>query len=89
VASEVQERQVDYAALFVNFVENFKTPEGYAKYYERVWQMIRMGQKSLVVDFDDLILYNAELAEKLIEEPSRVLEAFSSALKAIVCLLYA
>ncbi len=84
MASEVQERQVDYAALFVNFVENFKTPEGYAKYYERVWQMIRMGQKSLVVDFDDLILYNAELAEKLIEEPSRVLEAFSSALKAIV-----
>lgn len=78
------ELKPDYAMMFINFIENFRTPDGYPKYQERVLQMIKMGQRSLVVDFDDLILYNQDLAEKLLDEPTKVLEAFNSALKYIV-----
>lgn len=80
-ASEVPK---DYSSLFANFISNFRTSEGYLKYMDRVWQMIKMGQRSLIVDFDDLILYDRDVAERLLEEPSKVLEAFSSALKSIV-----
>ncbi|MEM1804256.1 MAG: minichromosome maintenance protein MCM [Desulfurococcaceae archaeon] len=83
-ARTTPEVHMDYSMMFVNFVENFRTPDGYLKYHDRVWQMIKMGQRSLVVDFEDLILYNRDLADKLLDEPTRVLEAFSNALKYIV-----
>jgi replicative DNA helicase Mcm (EC 3.6.1.-) len=54
------------------------------KYYERVWQLIRMGQRSLILDFDDLILFDQDLADKLVDNPSEVLEAFNQALLEII-----
>ncbi|MEM4718103.1 MAG: minichromosome maintenance protein MCM [Desulfurococcaceae archaeon] len=75
---------VDYVQLFRNFIENFKSREGYLKYHERVEQMVRMNQRSLIVDFDDLIIHDSNLANDLIEKPSEVLEAFNQALLEII-----
>jgi replicative DNA helicase Mcm len=74
----------DYALEFYKFLDNFKSREGVFKYHERVWHMINMNQRSLIVDFDDLILYNSELAEYLMDHPLEALEAFSRALKDFV-----
>lgn len=43
-----------------------------------------MGQKSLVVDFVDLILYDPSLADRVVENPSVVLESFNQALLEII-----
>lgn len=75
---------VDYIQQFKNFIETFKSKEGLLKYYERIYQMIRMGQRSLIVDFDDLISYDQDLANDLIEKPSEVLESFNQALLEII-----
>jgi replicative DNA helicase Mcm len=75
----------DYAQeFFLKFLDGFKSREGVFKYHDRVWHMINMNQRSLVVDFDDLILFNPALAEYLIDHPIKALEAFSQALRMFV-----
>ncbi|MEM1761329.1 MAG: Minichromosome maintenance protein MCM, partial [Desulfurococcaceae archaeon] len=75
---------VDYVQQFKNFVENFRSREGTLRYYERIWELIRMGQRSLIINFDDLILFDPALAEKVLDNPAEVLEAFNQALQEIV-----
>jgi len=84
VSDSVASSFVDYVQQFRNFIENFRSKEGVLKYYERVWQLIRMGQRSLILDFDDLILFDQDLADKLVDNPSEVLEAFNQALLEII-----
>jgi replicative DNA helicase Mcm len=74
----------DYALEFIKFLDNFKSREGVIKYHDRVWHMINMNQRSLIVDFDDLILFNPALAEYLMDHPIEALETFSQALRAFV-----
>jgi replicative DNA helicase Mcm len=74
----------DYALEFLKFLDSFKSREGVIKYHDRVWRMINMNQRSLVLDFDDLILYNPALAEYLVDHPIDALETFSQALRAFV-----
>lgn len=75
---------IDYIQQFKNFIENFKSREGTLKYYERIWHLMTMSQKSLIVDFDDLILFNADLAGRVLDSPMEVLEAFNQALIELV-----
>ncbi|MEM1596261.1 MAG: hypothetical protein QXS24_03800 [Desulfurococcaceae archaeon] len=84
MASAVSSSFVDYVQQFRNFIENFRSKEGVLKYYDRVWQLIKMGQRSLILDFDDLILFDQELANKLVDNPSEVLEAFNQALYELI-----
>ncbi len=74
----------DYALEFFKFLDSFKSREGIYKYHERIWHMINMNQRSLIVDFDDLILFNPALAEYLIDHPVEALETFSQALRSFV-----
>lgn len=81
---ERAEAFADFGQRFKNFVENFRSREGVLKYYERVWELIRLGQRSLFVDFDDLILFDPTLAERLLDNPTEILEAFNQALLEII-----
>jgi len=74
----------DYVQRFKVFLLEFRSSEGIAKYVERIRQLIRLNQKSLIVDFDDLILYDPSLANYILDNPEKALEEFSLALKDIV-----
>jgi replicative DNA helicase Mcm len=76
----VAEEAVDWKIKFYKFLQDFRDSSGNFKYRERVFRMAHMMQKSLVVDFSDIILYDRALARHIEEEPDQALEEFSSAL---------
>jgi replicative DNA helicase Mcm len=73
-------KAVDWKLKFYKFLQDFRDSTGVFKYRERIFRMTHMMQKSLVVDFSDVILYDRELARHIEEEPDKALEEFSSAL---------
>ena len=81
---EAAAETLDPKESFLEFLRNFRDRSGAYKYRERVRDMISMGRYSLPVDFRDLYIYNASLAKMLINEPDRVLRAFSEALREFV-----
>jgi len=58
-----------------HFQEFFKTE----KYRQKISQMAVAGRKTLVVDFDDLLAFDQELAEELLETPDEHLENINNA----------
>src|SRR3989449_7988243 len=48
-------------------------------YRSRISQLAGSGGKSLVVDYEDLLRYDDELAKRLLEEPDKTLESFRTA----------
>ncbi|MET1101227.1 MAG: minichromosome maintenance protein MCM [Pyrodictiaceae archaeon] len=66
---------------FFEFIRSFRDTSGNYKYLERIRKMIAMGQRSLVVDYNDLYLFDNRLARFLIEQPDLVLRQASEALR--------
>ena len=79
-----EERIISIKEKFIEFIRGYRDKTGSYKYLEKVRQMVTLGQKSLIIDYEDLYLYDNELALKLIEEPDEVLSQASQALQAIV-----
>jgi len=75
---------VNISEKFIEFFRSFKDENGEYKYRQRVARMALEGSVSLLVDFDDLLLFDASLAEKIIEEPVITLKAASEALKEVM-----
>lgn len=71
--------ELDPRERFAQFFKSFQTSDGEYKYRRRLSQMAITGQKSLLIDFEDLMRFDHELAEALIEKPSRYIEAASYA----------
>jgi len=71
--------ELDPRERFAQFFKSFQTSDGEYKYRRRLSQMAITGQKSLLIDFEDLMKFDHELAESLIEKPSRYIEAASHA----------
>lgn len=65
--------------LFEDFLKTLTDKNGEYVYRSRISQLISSEGKSLVVDFEDLLRYNNELANKLLLEPDTSLEAFRKA----------
>ncbi|MEM3383036.1 MAG: minichromosome maintenance protein MCM [Nitrososphaerales archaeon] len=61
------------------FLKTFKDKNGKLKYRMRLSQMVSLNSKSLVVDFEDLLMYNLDLANRLRNEPDEVLPSFIKA----------
>ena len=64
---------------FEYFLKGFKTPDGIEKYRSRISQTIYEERTSILVDYEDLLSYDADLATYLIEHPDKALEAFREA----------
>lgn len=77
-------RGAELTEAFKKFIDTYRSKEGLRKYEERIGQMVGMGQRSLIVDFTDLIGYSRELANTLIDRPDEALESFSDAIRSIV-----
>ncbi len=77
------EQLLDVQERFYEFLRSFRDKTGY-KYQERIRQMVAMGQRSLVVDFNDLYIFDNRLAQAFIEQPDYALKQASEALREAV-----
>jgi len=59
---------------FQEFLRSFQGPTGEYKYRRRLAQMAISGSRSLIIDFDDLIAFDAALTREIIEKPDEYLE---------------
>ncbi len=64
--------------IFERFLKSY-VKAGEPVYRSRVSQMIATGRKSLTVDYDDLLLYDVDLANRLLSNPDETLESFRNA----------
>lgn len=81
---QVSLKGAELTEAFKKFLETYRSKEGLRKYMERIGQMIVTGQKSLIVDFMDLIEYDRALASMVLDNPGEAIERFSEAVKLVV-----
>ena len=65
--------------LFEEFLRGFEDKDGERKYQVILAQLAASGRKSVIVDYEDLIHYNTDLAESLLKEPDKALRDCKSA----------
>jgi len=69
---------------FIEFYRSFEDEEGRLKYRERIRRMILLKQRSLVIDFPDLMIFDKDLAREIIENPLVYINAANKAIADIV-----
>jgi len=80
----VEAKLQDPIVQFTEFFKSFADSKGNLKYRERIRQMIVSGLKSLVIDFDDLLLFDDSLAKGVVDKPREYVEFASIALYDVV-----
>ncbi len=65
--------------LFEDFLKTHQDKSKTYKYRERISQLIAAGGRSVVVDYDDLIHFNEDLCDQLLQDPDRALQEFRKA----------
>jgi len=58
---------------FQEFLRTFQVEKGEYKYRKRLAQLSGSGQRHIVVDFEDLMAYDSELAKLLVGKPDEYL----------------
>lgn len=74
----------DPAERFENFVKNYRSESGLMEYRDRIQKMTITGERSLVINFDDLIRFDPEMAKTLLEKPEKTLKDLDQALRRII-----
>jgi len=77
---EVLAEVMDYRERFVNFLKSFQDKKGTYKYREAISQMASQGKTSIVIDFDDLISFDPDLASDLKDKPAEALSKANAAI---------
>jgi len=78
--TEAIEEVMDYRERFVNFLKSFQDKDGAYKYRDAIAQTASQGKTSLVIDFDDLISFDPDLAHDMKEKPNEFLPKVNSAI---------
>ncbi len=65
--------------LFEEFLRTWQDKSGSYKYRERIAQLAATGDKSVVVDYEDIIQFNTDLGERLLSQPDESLREFKMA----------
>src|SRR3984957_534926 len=65
--------------LFEEFLRTWQDKSGAYKYRERLAQMAAPGDKSVVVDYEDIIQLNTDLGERLLSQPDESPKEFKMA----------
>ncbi len=79
----IQVKPYNVVNKFVEFFKAFESEEGF-KYRKLISSMVLDSKISLVIDWQDLLAYDEELANKLIDNPKEMLEAASQAIKEVM-----
>lgn len=75
---------INLTDFFTDFFKIFKDQLGNFKYRKKIARMSIEHSISLVIDFEDILSFNEEIANKLLENPKEVLEAASEAIKEVL-----
>ncbi len=76
---------LDIVTRFKKFLWDFRDRKtGLFKYRERLSQMALMGQRSLIIDFNDITLFDRGLAHTIERDPDTAIEAASRAIKELL-----
>jgi replicative DNA helicase Mcm len=70
---------LDHRERFVNLLKTFQDRKGAYKYREALSEMASQGKVSLIIDFDDLISFDAELASELKDKPNDIIPKANAA----------
>ncbi|HUI00197.1 MAG TPA: minichromosome maintenance protein MCM [Nitrososphaerales archaeon] len=65
--------------LFEEFLRGFEDRDGERKYQVMLAQLAASGRKSIMIDYEDLIHYNTDLAESLLKDPDKALKEYKIA----------
>jgi len=65
--------------VFTRFIEEFRDDRGEVKYERAISELAVSGQKSLIVDFQDLYAFDPELARSVLASPDDHLPRFAAA----------
>ncbi|MFW9779595.1 MAG: minichromosome maintenance protein MCM, partial [Candidatus Heimdallarchaeota archaeon] len=71
----------DIKGRFETFITEFTDREGHLYYHERIGEMERKSQKSLLISYDDLLHHDPKLAEEMLINPEVCLSVASSVLE--------
>lgn len=71
---------MDHRERFVNLLKSFQDRKGTYKYREALSEMASQGRVSLIIDFDDLISFDPDLASQLKDKPNDILPKANSAI---------
>ncbi|MEM1545891.1 MAG: minichromosome maintenance protein MCM [Candidatus Methanomethylicia archaeon] len=74
----------DIQSVFESFLKSFQAKKGEFKYRELIRQMVLRNQRSLYVDFDDILIYDKRLVEYLLLNPTKTIESASRALLSVM-----
>ncbi|MEX2703533.1 MAG: LAGLIDADG family homing endonuclease [Candidatus Baldrarchaeota archaeon] len=69
---------------FEDFIKSYRTEDGTYKYRVMLQKMSLTGSKSLVIDFEDLLRFDPELAKKTLENPEEFIKSASRAIKNVM-----
>ena len=83
-AVPIEVEELNLEEKFVEFYKAFKDAKGEYKYRKRISRMALEGSISLVIDFEDLLQFDEELASRLLDSPRETLDAASKAIKAVM-----
>ncbi len=78
------EEVLDPKERFIEMFKTFRDRSGRLKYRDRIRRMSMLGLRSLIIDFDDVFLFDRQLAKALLDDPARIIEAASEAVKEIM-----
>ncbi len=82
---EESKEVLDIVTRFKKFLWDFRDRKtGLFKYRERLSQMALMGQRSLIIDFNDITLFDRGLAHTIERDPDIAIEAASRAIKELL-----
>ncbi len=75
---------LDKDNLFEDFLKSFRDSKGSYKYREQIEAMPAIQSTSLLIDYDDLALYDQKIIEKMYDEPMLILDEFSKAIYSVL-----
>ncbi len=68
-----------FSQLFEDFLKTSQDKSKHYKYRDRISQLVASGGKSILVDYEDLIHFNADLCNQILQDPDRSLQEFRKA----------
>ncbi|MEM3520331.1 MAG: hypothetical protein QXG85_01880, partial [Thermoproteota archaeon] len=74
-----QDKTESVAVLFSNFIRGFTNNEGKFKYLDAIISMPINLEKSIVVSFEDMLIFDSKLCEFLEKNPSEAIKQFEEA----------
>ncbi len=82
--AKMEEISLDPRAKFAFFFKTFKDKFGEYKYRERISSLSLNRMRSLVIEFDDIIAFDSDMASFIIEKPRLAIAEASKAIKDVM-----